>query len=108
MGWGRRRRARGMLLLLLLVKRSMHGSYTQTRLSSGAQRREDLGGRHVHVVCWRRWMGMGGGAGDGQGMLLLLLLLLMLVKRRMHGSYTQTRLSFTCKVHITLEIPLLV
>ena len=52
-------------------------------------------------------MGMGGGAGDGQGMLLLLLLLLLL-KRSMHGSYTQTRLSSTCKVHITLEIPLLV
>ena len=48
---------------------------------------------------------MGGAQGDGQGMLLLLLLL---VKRSMHGSYTQTRLSSTCKVHITLEIPLLV
>ena len=35
------------------------------------------GGRHVHVVCWRRWMGMGWGRRRrARGMLLLLLLLL--------------------------------
>ena len=61
------------------------------------------------------WCVGGGGWGwggrkerEGDAALLLLLLLLLLVKRSMHGLYTQTRPPSTCKVHITLEIPLLV